>query len=152
MKVELLLILSSIYFCSSFTRLIGKCGMAPKYRPIECFKGSVLEEDLEELSKILKVFKNGGDDADFANLLGDMIDKKRFKEKSNSPLEDLEIRIGGCGMHPKYLPVECFEQNVLRRDKKALREAYNLYHEKKLNKFISIYQELIERKNTYFNS
>ena len=56
--------------------------------------------------------KNGGDDNDFADLLGDMFDKKRFREKRTSGIE--ETSIGGCGMHPKYLPVECYERNILR--------------------------------------
>ena len=131
MKIIILLVLITLSICDSLG-FIGKCGMAPKYRPLDCYKNSILPEDLEELSGILERFKNGGDDKDFADLLGDMFDKKKYREKKIN-LEDKKI--GGCGMHPKYLPVECYEQNILRRDKKAIRYAYDEYHGTDIKKF-----------------
>ncbi len=148
MKSFLILIISTFCFCEQIG-FLGRCGMAPKYRPLECFKNSVLEEDLNELSEVLLKFKNNGDDSEFANILGDMIDKKKFREKKN--FEQEEKRIGACGMHPKYLPVECYEQNILRRDKNIIRDAYNKYHEKNLKKLSEIYRQLIEKKYFYYN-
>ena len=144
----LLLIISTIYIVDS-KGLMGKCGMAPRYRPLECYKNSILKEDLDELSDILERFRNGGDDKQFADLLGDMFDKKRYREKGHSKIEEKEI--GGCGMHPKYLPVECYERNILRRDKKSIKDAYNKYHKNNLTKFNEIYNQLIEKKLYYYN-
>ena len=143
----LLLIISAICFVDSIG-LMGKCGMAPKYRPIECYKNSILKEDLDELSDILERFRNGGDDKQFADLLGDMFDKKRFREKGNTKIDEKEV--GDCGMHPKYLPVECYERNILRRDKKFIKDAYNKYHKSNLKKFNEIYNQLIEKKLYYY--
>ena len=148
MKIIVLFVLLAFSTCDSLG-FIGKCGMAPKYRPLDCYKNSVLPEDLEELSGILSRFKNGGDDKDFAELLGDMFDKKKYREKK---IEFENKKVGGCGMHPKYLPVECYEQNILRRDKKAIRYAYEEYHASDINKFNEIYKQLIEKKYYYYNS
>lgn len=150
MKITLLLIFFSLIICPH-NHLIGKCGMAPKYRPLDCYKNSVLPEDLDELSEILSQFKNGGDDKDFADLLADMFDKKNYRENNNIN-DKKRKKIGGCGMHPKYLPVECYEQNILRRDKKQIREAYKKYHETEIKRFNEIYQQLIEKKFKYYNS
>ena len=149
MKVLLLLIISTFCICAPLG-FIGKCGMAPKYRPLECYKNSVLEEDMKELTEIVSKFKNGGDDKEFANLLGDMFDKKKYREKKDS--SNKIARIGGCGMHPKYLPVECYEQNILRRDRDTIRDVYKQYHENDLRKFNEIYLKLIEKKYDYFNN
>ena len=145
----IIIIIISLIFCNSIG-LIGKCGMAPKYRPLDCYKNSVLPEDLLELSEILSKFKNGGDDKEFADLLGDMFDKKKYRE--NKTLFDKEEKIGACGLLPKYLPVECYEQNILRRDKNIIRDAYKKYHYNNLKYFNEIYQQLIERKFNYYNS
>lgn len=150
MKLVLLLIISIICIDNSI-EIMGKCGMAPKYRPLECYKNSVLPEDLDELTEILERFRDGGDDNEFADLLGDMFDKKRYREKGASKVEE-KRKIGNCGMHPKYLPVECYEQNILRRDKKLIKDAYNKYHENNLKKFNEIYNQLIEKKNYYYKN
>ena len=123
--------------------------MAPKYRPIECYQNSILPEDMDELKRILFQMKNGGDDKEFANLLGDMFDKKRFREKPSS--QDEKKELDGCGMAPQYLPVECYENYVLRRDKKIIKDAYDKYHKKDINKFMRIYLQLIEKKLNYYN-
>ena len=75
----MIIIFTSLIICDSIS-LIGKCGMIPKYRPLECYKNSVLPEDLAELSEILLEFKNGGDDKELADLLGDMFDKKNIEK------------------------------------------------------------------------
>ena len=147
MKIILLLIIL-IFTISKPLSFMGKCGMAPKYRPLECYQNSVLPEDLDELSDILSLFQNGGDDDEFADLIGDMFDKKRFRENNN--LDNEENEIGSCGMAPKYLPVECYEQNILRRDRCLIREYYDKYHESDLNKFNELYEELIEKKLKYY--
>ena len=147
-SILILIIILTFCFCDKIG-FLGRCGMAPKYRPLECFKSSVLEEDLNELSEVLSKFKNNGDDDEFAAILGDMIDKKKFREKKE--IEPEEKLIGRCGMHPKYLPVECYEQNILRRDKDIIRIAYKKYHEINLKKFNEIYGQLCEKKMLYFN-
>ena len=147
MKIILLFILSTISICAHLG-FLGKCGIAPKYRPLECYKNSVLEEDMNELATILKNNKNGGNDKEFADLIGDMFDKKKYREKKKT--SDKINNFGGCSMHPKYLPVECYEENVLRRDKNAIRTAYKKYHKNDLKKFTQIYRELIEKKNNYY--
>ena len=148
MRLILLITILAICFCQ--LSFIGKCGMAPKYRPLDCYKNSVLPEDMNELSEILKKFKKGGDDKEFANIIGDLFDKKKFREKKTSHID--ERRIGSCGMHPKYLPVECYEQNVLRRDKNKIRAAYEKYHGNNLKKFNEEYLQLIKEKLNYYNS
>ena len=148
MRIILLLIILTFSIGKSIS-FMGKCGMAPKYRPLECYENSVLPEDLDELSEILSIFQNGGEDDEFADLIGDMFDKKRYRENNNLDIE--ENGIGGCGMAPKYLPVECYEQNILRRDKYLIREYYDKYHENDLNKFNELYEQLIEKKFEYYN-
>ena len=148
--MEKILLLIILIICVGESISMGECGMAPKYRPIECYEDSVLPEDLDELSEILERFTEGGDDEEFDDLLEDMFDKKRSRENGVSEYEIEDV--GKCGMEPKYLPVECYEQNILRRDKKYLRNAYNKYHESDLEKFNEIYNELIENKDYYFNN
>ena len=113
MKVYILLAL-----CVYVVYALGNCGMAPKYRPIECYKGQVLEEDIPELEELLEKFKNGGNDNEFDNYLEDMFDKKEYKE--GNEVNEVSYGFGGkCGVAPKYLPYECYEVNVLRRDSKS---------------------------------
>ena len=147
MKVYLLLALC-IYAVYANVK-IGNCGMAPKYRPIECYKGQVLDEDIPELEELLNRFKIGGNDHEFANYLGDMFDKKDFKE--GNELNEINPKlVGKCGVAPKYLPYECYEVNVLRRDRAELKQAYDALHDSDLKAFNKILDKLKEKKYAYF--
>ena len=84
MKVYLLLALIAYTVCQS---LLGQCTMAPKRRPISCYEGKVLPEDMPELEQLLEEFKDGDDNV-FANYLGDMFDKKDFREGREPNEED----------------------------------------------------------------
>ena len=149
MKTYILLLLLSTIFCAS--HLLGECGMAPKYRPISCYTDTVLPEDLPELKELLEKFKNGGDDNEFANYLGDMVDKKAARESNGQKNDDLiDQPIGACGMHPKYLPFKCYEPNVLRRDRNTLADAYDKFHGSDLTAFNKVYKELEDKKYEYF--
>ena len=146
MKVYILLVLCAYV---AYAAQLGNCGMAPKYRPIECFEGKVLDEDLPELKELLGKIKNGGDDHEFANILGDMIDKKKYKEnkKVNKVHSTL---IGKCGLAPKYLPYECYEAKVLRRDRTLLKQAYDSLHDSDLEAFNEILKQLKAKRAAYF--
>ena len=148
MKIILLSLILALSISKPLS-FMGKCGMAPKYRPLECYENSVLPEDLNELSDVLSIFQNGGEDDEFADIIGDMFDKKRYRENNNLDIEENEI--GGCGMNPKYLPVECYEQNILRRDRYLIKEYYDKYHGSDLNKFNELYKQLIEKKFEYYS-
>ena len=150
MRVALIFIMLTVCLCVGHLSFIGKCGMAPKYRPIDCYKNSILPEDMKELEEIMSKFKKGGDDKEFANLIGDLFDKKKFRKKKNLKVDTKKL--GSCGMHQKYLPVNCYEENVLRRDRKKLREIYDKYHGSDLKTFNEIYKELINKKFKYFSS
>ena len=150
MRVIIFFIILTVSLCAGNLSFIGKCGMAPKYRPIDCYKNSVLPEDMKELEEILSKFKHGGDDKEFANQIGDLFDKKKFRKKKNLKVDTKKI--GSCGMHPKYLPVNCYEENVLRRDRKQLRVIYDRYHGSDLKVFNEKYKELINRKFKYYTS
>ena len=146
MKVCILFALLALAVSSP---LLGQCSMAPKNRPISCYEGQVLREDIPELMDLLERFKGDGDDHVFADYLGDMLDKKDFREGKQENSEEKKL-LGKCGMAPKYLPFECYEINVLRRDRNTLKSAYEQYHESDLEKYNSIYVPLIEKKWSYF--
>lgn len=146
MKVCILLALLALAVSSP---LLGQCTMAPKNRPISCYEGQVLKEDIPELMDLLEKFKGDGDDHVFAYYLGDMFDKKDFREGKVENIDNQKL-LGKCGTHPKYQPFECYEPRVLRRDRNTLKEAYDKYHESDLEKFNSIYTPLIEKKFSYF--
>ena len=147
MKVCILLALLAFAISSP---LIGSCSMAPKNRPITCYEGQVLREDIPELMDLLEKFKGDGDDHVFADYLGDMFDKKDFREGKLENDGGEKHLLGKCGMAPKYQPYECYETKVLRRDRNTLKSAYDEYHESDLEKFNSIYVPLIEKKWSYF--
>ena len=130
--------------------LIGNCGMAPKNRPISCYEGKVLPEDIPELTKLLEQFKGDGDDNVFADYLGDMFDKKDFREGRDPNESEGPKLIGQCGLHPKYLPYECYEPQVLRRDRATLKEAYDNLHESNLDSFNKVLVSLQDKKFAYF--
>ena len=147
MKVCILFALLALTVSSP---ILGQCSMAPKNRPISCYEGQVLGEDIPELMDLLERFKGDGDDDVFADYLGDMLDKKDFREGKQENNEEEKQLLGRCGMAPKYLPFECYEINVLRRDRNTLKSAYEQYHESDLEKYNSIYVPLIEKKWSYF--
>ena len=147
MKVCILFALLALAISSP---LLGQCTMAPKNRPISCYEGQVLKEDIPELMDLLEKFKGDGDDHVFADYLGDMFDKKDFREGKVENLYGDQKLLGNCGMAPKYQPYECYEPHVLRRDRNTLKSAFDEYHESDLAKFNSIYAPLIERKEDYF--
>ena len=150
MKVCLLLALLAYAFSAP---LLGQCTMAPKNRPISCYEGKVLPEDIPELTELLEKFKGDGDDHVFADYLGDMFDKKDFRE-GREPNEDDQTKklLGQCGLHPKYLPFECYEPQVLRRNRNELKEAYDDLHDSDLNSFNKVLSSLIDKKTAYFLS
>ena len=153
MKTCILLFLFTTIFCGSDKIIFGKCGMAPKRRPVSCYTNTVLPEDIPELTELLEKFKDG-DDNEFANYLGDMIDKKAARE-SNGQKNDEDLinqPIGACGMAPQYLPFRCYEVNVLRRDKKTLSDAYDKYHKSDLKAFNKVYTELEDKKQKYYGT
>ena len=130
--------------------LLGSCTMAPKKRPIECYEGKVLPEDIPELQQLLNEFKEDGDDHVFADYLGDMFDKKEFREGRETNEEGEKPLLGKCGVHPKYLPYECYEPQVLRRDRTQLKQAFDKLHESDLDLFNEVFDNLRERKIAYF--
>ena len=118
-------------------------------RPIECFYGQVLNEDIPELKELLEKYRNG-DDHEFADYLGDMFDKKEFREgRAENENQNPKI-LGKCGVHPKYQPFECYERNVLRRNRNQLKEAYDKLHGENLEEFNKIYIEYADAKQAYF--
>ena len=143
-------ILLALAFCAVSAQMLGNCGMAPKYRPISCYEGKVLPEDIPELTKLLELFKDGGDDNVFALYLGDMFDKKEFREGREPNEEGQAQLLGKCGVHPKYLPYECYEPRVLRRDREELHEAFDKLHESDLNSFNKVLTELVDKKFKYY--
>ena len=131
--------------------LLGQCTMAPKKRPIECYEGKVLPEDIPELTQLLEEFKEDGDDHVFADYLGDMFDKKDFREGKETNEEEGQPKLlGKCGVHPKYLPYECYEPQVLRRDRAQLKQAFDNLHESDLDLFNEVLVTLKDRKMAYF--
>ena len=144
MKYYILLALIACISC----QLGGSCMGTPKKRPIECFVDQVLNEDLPELKEVLEKYRDG-DDHEFADILGDMIDKKEFRQGLLTPQNNLG-KIGKCGMHPKYQPFECYEPHVLRRNRNQLKLAYDSLHENNLIAFNKIYMKLMEAKDAYF--
>ena len=148
MKVYIFLALIAFAVSQQF---IGGCSMAPKKRPISCYEGKVLPEDIPELETLLKEFAEDGDDHVFADYLGDMFDKKDFREGVEPNEEDSTPKLlGKCGVHPKYLPYECYEPQVLRRDRAQLKEAFDQLHESDLASFNEILITLQDRKMEYF--
>ena len=146
MKYYILLALIACISCQMFG---GACTGTPKKRPIECYRGQVLNEDLPELKEILEKYRDG-DDHEFAYHLGDMIDKKDFREGRLENDQEKTL-LGKCGVHPKYQPFECYEPHVLRRNRNELKEAYDNLHKDNLEEFNKIYERLSEAKIAYFN-
>ena len=144
MKYYILLALLACISC----QLLGGCTGTPKKRPIECFRGQVLNEDFDELKELLEKYRDG-DDHEFADYLGDMFDKKDFREGRVNNGQNGSL-LGKCGMHPKYQPFECYEPHVLRRNRKELKNAYDTLHAEKLEEFNKIYDKLYEAKIAYF--
>ena len=143
------LVLVSFLFCLiSAQSLGGECTGTPKKRPAKCYQRQVLPEDMPELEELLKKYYDG-DDHEFANYLGDMIDKKEFRLGREENDVDPKI-LGKCGVHPKYQPFECYERNVLRRNKNELQDAYVKLHDSNLEEFNKIYSRLVEAKEAYF--
>ena len=144
MKYYILLALLACISC----QLLGGCTGTPKKRPIECYRGQVLNEDLAELKELLEKYRDG-DDHEFADYLGDMFDKKDFREGRSQNNQQSGL-LGKCGMHPKYQPFECYEPHVLRRNRNELKNAYDTLHGEKLEEFNKIYERLSEAKIAYF--
>ena len=145
MKYYILLALLACISC----QLLGGCTGTPKKRPIECYRGQVLNEDLAELKELLEKYRDG-DDHEFADYLGDMFDKKEFREgRAENENQNPKI-LGKCGVHPKYQPFECYERNVLRRNRNQLKEAYDKLHGENLEEFNKIYIEYADAKQAYF--
>ncbi len=143
------LLLLSLLIVSISSQKIGACTGTPKMRPIECFYGQVLNEDIPELKELLEKYRNG-DDHEFADYLGDMFDKKEFREgRAENENQNPKI-LGKCGVHPKYQPFECYERNVLRRNRNQLKEAYDKLHGENLEEFNKIYIEYADAKQSYF--
>ena len=147
MKVCILLALLALAISSP---LLGQCTMAPKNRPISCYEGQVLREDIPELMKLLEQFKGDGDDHVFADYLGDMFDKKDYKEGKLEDVNNERKLLGKCGMSPIYQPYECYEPHVLRRHRNELKSYYDKFHDSDLTHFNSLYKDLINQKETYF--
>ena len=150
MKVYILFALFALAVSSP---LLGRCAMAPKYRPLYCFEGKVLPEDLPELQKLLEKYREGGDDHEFADYLGDMFDKKDIREgrKPNEEEEEEEpIRLGRCAQPPQSRPYECYAERVLRRDRKELKEAYDSLLESDLEGFNKVYLSLLDKRRKYY--
>ena len=146
MKVCILLALLA---AAVSTPLLGRCTMAPINRPLYCFKDLVLAEDLPELIVLLDKYREGGDEEEFADYLGDMYDKKEFREPTISN-EEAPIKLGRCGQPPAYRPYVCYAEKVLRRDKKELKEAYDSLHYSDIEEFNKIYFSLLDKKRKYF--
>ena len=143
------LLLLSLLIVSISSQKIGACTGTPKMRPIECFYGQVLNEDIPELKELLEKYRNG-DDHEFADYLGDMFDKKEFREgRAENENQNPKI-LGKCGVHPKYQPFECYERNVLRRNRNQLKEAYDKLHGENLEEFNKIYIQYADAKQAYF--
>ena len=143
------LLLLSLLIVSISSQKIGGCTGTPKMRPIECYYGQVLNEDIPELKELLEKYRNG-DDHEFADYLGDMFDKKEFREgRAENDNQNPKI-LGKCGVHPKYQPFECYERNVLRRNRNQLKEAYDKLHGENLEEFNKIYIEFADAKQAYF--
>ena len=143
------LLLLSLLIVSISSQKIGACTGTPKMRPIECFYGQVLNEDIPELKELLEKYRNG-DDHEFADYLGDMFDKKEFREgRAENENQNPKI-LGKCGVHPKYQPFECYERNVIRRNRNQLKEAYDKLHGENLEEFNKIYIEYADAKQAYF--
>ena len=66
-------------------------------------------------------------------------------------MKEKKYLVGKCGMHPKYLPFECYEKNVLKRNRKELKETYDKLHKNNLEDFNKIYSNLVEAKFAYFS-
>ena len=147
MKVCILLALIAFAISSP---LLGQCTMAPKNRPISCYEGKVLREDMPELMELLEKYKGDGDDNEFALYLGDMFDKKEFREGKVPNEEEGQKLLGKCGMAPQYQPYECYETKVLRRDRPQLKILYEKYHESDLSKFNEEYVSMIDKKFAYY--
>ena len=144
-----LLLLSLLIVSISSQKIGGPCTGTPKKRPINCFYGHVLNEDIPELKELLEKYRDG-DDHEFADYLGDMEDKKDFREgRSQNDNQNPKI-LGKCGVHPKYQPFECYERNVLRRNRNQLKEAYDKLHGENLEEFNKIYIEYADAKQAYF--
>ena len=130
--------------------LVGLCSMPPKNRPLYCFKGEVLSEDLPELKTLLDKYRREGNDEEFADYLGDMYDKKEFREPTKTNEEEGPVKLGRCAQRPAFRPYACYAERVLRRDRKELKEAYDSLHESNLEEYNKIYFSLLDKKRKYF--
>ena len=79
-----------------------------------------------------------------------MFDKKDFRERKEKNEPEPARIIGNCGMHPKYLSFECYEPQVLRRDRTELKNAYDNLHDTKLEDFNKVLVDLKEKKLNYY--
>ena len=118
--------------------------MAPKYRPISFYEGQILDEDIPELKELLENFK--GDDNLFDLYLQDFYEKKAFKEGKYTEPTQIPTK---CGVAPQNQPYECYETQVLKRDTPELKDAYDKYHAKDLQKFNKNLDELIKKKKIF---
>ena len=121
------------------------CSLAPRKRPISCYKDSVLEEDMDELKDLLENYDIS--DKLLALYLEDFWEKKLYKEGKVTIPAQLPI---ACGVAPQNLPYECYENQVLKRDTPELKDAYDKYHAKDLQKFNQILEELIKKKEDFY--
>ena len=148
MKVFILLALLAVAVSFPF---LGKCSWAPKYRPLYCFYGQVWEEDLPELMALLYKYRRGGDDEEFADYLGDMYDKKEFREPKISNEEE-RIKLGRCAQPYIYRSFGCYAESILRRDRKQLKAAYDSLFISNNEEFVNIYYSLVAKKRKYFGT
>ena len=142
------LILLSLLFCTIFCGVPRRyiCSLPPKRRPIECFIGQVLDEDIPELKELLEKYRDG-DDNEFNDYLGDMFDKKLYREGKAKPIR---MPLGKCTMNPRHLPFSCYEIRVLRRNRNELKEAYDTLYEENFEEFNKILVKLVKAKKVYF--
>ena len=154
------LILLSLLFCSISCEDLNICSLPPKRRPIQCYIGQVLDEDIPELKELLEKYRDGDDD-EFKDYLGDMLDKKSYKEGKTRFITVVSTRCLPKVMYfegyPRILPITlrnlpfyCYENNVLRRNRNELKKAYDTLVPKKFEEFNIILVKLEAAKLVYF--
>ena len=120
---------------------------------LHCYIGQILDEDFPELIELLEKYRNS-DDWELWSILGgyvgDMIDKKLYREGKTRPRRLIGAHPTDCLKLPRLRPFYCYEFEILRRDRNELKEAYDTLITNNFEEFNKIFVKLVKAKKVYF--